>query len=314
MQEGGSPPPGLPYPPLGGKARGQGTGKRRTPAAVSRTTGCRRASQRNPPTGSSKQETLKDRDGWQTPRKTARAKPYPDSEKQGVPLRNRFEGCQPETDSPAQEVAEPVGGERLTLKPHSKPPGTPQSKRKTRVWHSKVATADLPASEEVTNVAQIPERPYKSSYFLPGRIEGRALNFLVDTGCNTNLLAKHVFDRLPRRVKDQLEECETHGRMADGTKLPFYGVLRVPTRLRDVRIEETYVVSQLSEDAILGMPFLAAHECALSFQKPVLTIDGQELACSDRHGRLLASRVQVLRPTTIPVSYTHLTLPTTERV
>ena len=47
--------------------------------------------------------------------------------------------------------------------------------------------------------------------------------------------------------------------MTDGTHLAFYGIIRLPVRLRDVKTEEVFVVSQIGEDAILGMPFLAAH-------------------------------------------------------
>ena len=128
------------------------------------------------------------------------------------------------------------------------------------------------------------------------------MQFLLDTGCNTNLLSKKVFDRLPERIRAGLEECNTHGVMADGTRLPFYGVLRVAGRLRDVKMEEAFVVSRLGEDVILGMPFLAAHQCTLNFGKPLLKIGGRELACTDRHGRLLETKVQAVRKVTIPAS------------
>ena len=154
----------------------------------------------------------------------------------------------------------------------------------------------------VTNAAEYVDRPFQSSYFLPGRIEGVPVQFLIDTGCNTNLLSKQVFDRLPERIRAGLEESDTHGVMADGTRLPFYGVLRVAGRLRDVKIEEAFVVSRLGEDVILGMPFLAAHQCTLSFGKPLLAIGKRELACTDRHGRLLETKVQAVRKVTIPAS------------
>ena len=75
-------------------------------------------------------------------------------------------------------------------------------------------------------VAQVLEQPYTTSYFLPGKLERRAVRFLIDTGCTTNLLSKHVLDQLPERIKSGVEESDSHGIMADGTQLPFYGVLR----------------------------------------------------------------------------------------
>lgn len=142
---------------------------------------------------------------------------------------------------------------------------------------------------------QITSKPYKSSYFLPGKIEGKPVQFLLDTGCNTNMIAKSLFDRLPGKVKAQLKECDSHGLMADGTQLPVYGVLDVSGRLRNVKIDDTFVVGRISEDAILGMPFLSRHECPMEFSKPTMTVDGRELACTDRHGHLMLSKVQTIR-------------------
>ena len=80
--------------------------------------------------------------------------------------------------------------------------------------------------------------------------------YLIDTGCNTNLISKRIFDQLPRHLQEQLMVCDTHGQMADGTRLPFYGVVKIPIKIRDVKLEEIFVISRISEDAILDMPFL----------------------------------------------------------
>jgi hypothetical protein len=56
------------------------------------------------------------------------------------------------------------------------------------------------------------------------------------------------------------------------------------------------VVSRISEDAILGMPFLIHHQCALDFSRPVVRVSGKELLCTDRYGRLLLNQVQVVIP------------------
>ena len=79
--------------------------------------------------------------------------------------------------------------------------------------------------------------------------------------------------------------------MADDTKLPFYGLIRLVGRLRDVRFEAIFVVSQISEDAILGMPFLSSEGCTMSFEKPLVSLRGKELPCTDKYGRLLVCRV-----------------------
>ena len=60
------------------------------------------------------------------------------------------------------------------------------------------------------------------------------------------------------------------------------------------------MISQISKDAILGMPLLRAQGCAMDFGRPVLRMGERELVCTDSHGRVLVSRVQLLREITIP--------------
>ena len=124
--------------------------------------------------------------------------------------------------------------------------------------------------------------------------------YLVDTGCNINLISKKIFDLLPKLLQDQRMGCDAHGQMADGTRLPFYGVVKILIKIRDVKLEEIFVISQISEDAILGMTFLTNYDCRIEVTKPVVTFGGRELVCTDWYGRLMASWVQTIRKVTIP--------------
>ncbi|XP_067951798.1 uncharacterized protein [Watersipora subatra] len=88
--------------------------------------------------------------------------------------------------------------------------------------------------------------------------------------------------------------------MADGTRLTFYGVVRLSVRLQDGNTEEDFVVSQISKDTISRMPFLVAHQCAMNFEQPVVTMRGHLLTCTDRQGKLFLSKVQILRDVVVP--------------
>lgn len=81
--------------------------------------------------------------------------------------------------------------------------------------------------------ARLNERPCRASYFVPGRIEGRPIEFLIDIGCVTNLLSKAALDQLPDQTMRTLEESQGHGVLIDGPQLPFYGTIRLPTWVRD---------------------------------------------------------------------------------
>lgn len=77
-------------------------------------------------------------------------------------------------------------------------------------------------SEETRETtAQVLEKPYWASYFLPGQLEGKPVQFLTDTGCTTNFLSKIVFGKLQMLIKRLLEESNSHGLLADVPQLPF---------------------------------------------------------------------------------------------
>jgi len=91
-----------------------------------------------------------------------------------------------------------------------------------------------------------------------------------------------------------------HGTLADGSCIPFYGIISLPGRVRDQAIHEAFIVSQLKEDVILGMPFLEKHQCRMDFQKSVVVIARRKLVCVDKFGRPLVGGVQVAQDYTVP--------------
>jgi len=67
-----------------------------------------------------------------------------------------------------------------------------------------------------TQVMSPPEtnrsQPYESSYFLPGKISGKAATFLLDIGCTTNLMSKRLFDTHGAQERGSIELYEgAHG-------------------------------------------------------------------------------------------------------
>jgi len=88
--------------------------------------------------------------------------------------------------------------------------------------------------------------------------------------------------------------------LADGSCIPFYGIVELTGRVRDQAIQGTFNVSQLKEDAILGMPFLKGHECHIDFSKSAVVMAGRELTCVDKFGHPLVKGIQVVRSFTIP--------------
>ena len=70
--------------------------------------------------------------------------------------------------------------------------------------------------------------------------------------------------------------------------------------MRDVKAEEVFVVSCINEDAILGMLFLVAHNCAMEFNQPIVQVDSRKLKCTDQHGWLLVSSLRITHELVVP--------------
>jgi len=157
-----------------------------------------------------------------------------------------------------------------------------------------------PVTREV-QPQQVRVQPHGSSFFLPGHIAGKPAHFLLDSGCTTNILSRQFFDTFGVAMKRRLAPYEGgHGTLADGLSIPFCGIIELAGRVRDQNIPETFIVGQLNEDAILGMPFLQWHGCHIDFSKSVMLIGHKELTCVDKLGRTLAGGIQVVQNCTIP--------------
>ena len=96
--------------------------------------------------------------------------------------------------------------------------------------------------------------------------------YLVDASCNINLVSKRKFDRLPKHNQDQRMACDMHGQMAGGTRLPFYKVVLVPIKVRDVQLKEIFAGGQINKEA-----FLANHDCRMNFTRLMVTVREREL-------------------------------------
>jgi len=116
-----------------------------------------------------------------------------------------------------------------------------------------------------------------------------------------NLLSHRVFDALHCKERREIDPYTgEHGTLADGSCIPFYGIIELTGRVRDQVIQETFVISQLEEDDILGMPFLKRQGCCIDFIKSAILMAGKELTCVDKSGRPLVGGVQVVRSCTLP--------------
>lgn len=136
--------------------------------------------------------------------------------------------------------------------------------------------------------------------YIPGKVEGKTLQYLIDTGSSENILSRNLFNTLPPHVKKTLQADETRASLADGSGLLIYGTIHLNCRLRTIAVQITFKVANITDEAILGMKFLKDNKCALFLDKGIIAIQEQMLTCTGRHGEMLTNKVQVLRTIVMP--------------
>jgi len=126
---------------------------------------------------------------WQTPRRTSQ--PELRLELFTLPLANRFSQL-PEME-PVGEVHPDIGGEPTTP-PHKNP--QPKKSRKPQAKQAR------PSPAKTERAGGVRVQPHGDSYFLPEKVAGKPVTFLLDSGCTTNLLSRRVFDALPPKGRE----------------------------------------------------------------------------------------------------------------
>lgn len=140
-------------------------------------------------------------------------------------------------------------------------------------------------------------RPPPRQLFLDGKIDRKAINFLIDTGCTTNL-SKSFYDRFPLGIQQTMRAKDSsHGVTADGSLLQFYGKLTLDCRVGELAWRERFIVAKIKDDAILSMPFLIQEQRRLSFVTAEPEVDEKRIPCVDKTGDIHEYRVIMAYPT-----------------
>jgi hypothetical protein len=130
-------------------------------------------------------------------------------------------------------------------------------------------------------VERAKQRSNSTCYYMPGKVSGESVQFLLDTACIKSVLANHVFERLPPGLKSQLQG----------------GKLRLSFDIMEEQFVETFVVSEQRADASLSISFLAHQGCVIDFEKAILYVNSKELPCVDKAGIVIKASKHVVNDT-----------------
>ena len=150
---------------------------------------------------------------------------------------------QPELTSALSEIVAPDHKEFDVIRLYD-----PGLKEGSALSGSKI-DSDHQSTQQLSTSNKVRE-PHSTSYFIPGKISGKRLRFLLDSWCTTNILSHQVFDRLPSTIKAKIEPLNSSARLAEGTAKMFAGQINLEGRPRVVPIQARFLVTKIKDDAI----------------------------------------------------------------
>ena len=113
-------------------------------------------------------------------------------------------------------------------------------------------------------------------------INGIKMNALLDSGSNINVI------RADRINMAKMEAYSGSGRTANGSQLHFNGRIKATIKIGDlITAGELYVCKELTEDCILGTPFMHENQVSLHFNNAVTDDEMRIKNREARHKELL---------------------------
>ena len=125
-------------------------------------------------------------------------------------------------------------------------------------------------------------------------MSGVKVSCLIDTGSTRTILRKSIFDQIPLQHKNRLPRMnvsELSLELADGQPLNCYAHVIMPLKIGNVLVNHPVLVSDIADQAILGLDFLKAHNCQIDVSIHEFNILGKRIQCSGLGDSHLVRRI-----------------------
>ena len=119
---------------------------------------------------------------------------------------------------------------------------------------------------------------------MPGKIEGRQTQFLLDPGSTENILSRHLVDRLSQQIRDQLKPQDLNAHHADWSNLIIYGTLEFSCCICTIPIATTFKIVNITDYVILVMQLTKEYQGSLHLVQKALQTGKQVIPCVDCTG------------------------------
>ena len=116
----------------------------------------------------------------------------------------------------------------------------------------------------------------KGGYLISGKIQGMAVDLLIDSGSDLTLIDIETFNSIPESVRPWLQETQVRLSTASGSAMSTRGEALFRLKFGNSEWDQRFVVAQLgATKAILGSDFLCKYKTVLDMGLGILTIGNE---------------------------------------
>ena len=142
----------------------------------------------------------------------------------------------------------------------------------------------------------------RKGYYCDGRINDQPMSFLCDTGANVSVLSSKWFESLSENEKPEITSVRSRLLTVTGEDIAFKGKATFHITLGSQTFNQEMLISDIVENAILGMDFMKTKKCDLMISKGCLKINGENIPCYQKQNMRLFTccRVALVENVEIP--------------
>ena len=162
--------------------------------------------------------------------------------------------------------------------------------------HLKKQGLDLAAPKDFKRFTVNPSPLGGRRWYVSVSVDGRAGEFLVDTGASHSFISSKLYALLPGsrdNFKTKVSACS-----ADGSRMQTYGRAVIPVRIGGKEYLASPTIADIADDGIIGLDFAALYDAVLNPSTGVLSIQhpyGVAEQCVLRQVSAVATVVQTVK-------------------
>jgi hypothetical protein len=142
-------------------------------------------------------------------------------------------------------------------------------------------------------VNQVTKNWKSGEVYVQASIDGNPVKCLLDTGCDRSIIGRRL---IPNQ---ELSETDTKLFAANGNEIPLLGTTTLSLQLAGLPVTVKFAVSDLLDEAILGIDWLSAQKCLWDFSTSTLRLYGHQIKLFSRPSQAQVRRIYVSNETVV---------------